>query len=237
MSISRQVKERVVQIGPDVIFGVEKFSNIGHMQAVSLALSRLSQQGFIERIMKGKYFLPKSSRFGKVRPSESQILTSVLEENGGYVAGVLALNRIGVTTQIPSEIVIRGARSTRTKKIGHLVIRLLRQGNVDAVQGQSKLTDIIEAIRLIKKTPDGSRRKTLQRVQSALEDLAPEDVRNLVVLLENERPYVRAILGALFERSGFDGAEEIKAMLNPLTKYYLGISSELLPNGREWGIA
>lgn len=219
-----------------VIFGLKDFAEVENPQAVMLELGRLSKQGRIRRLSKGKYFVPRKTRFGTVRPDEWQILDSIVKENGGYFAGLTALNRIGVTTQVPAEVTIRGARSTRQLKIGHLVVNLVSQGNSEATAHQSSLTDMIEAIRLIKRTPDGEISRTLSTVSRRLGDCRSDDLKQLMRLLTHERPYVRAVFGALMEQIGLHQARAIKRELNPVTKYRLGIHSDSLPNRAKWGI-
>lgn len=236
INISKAIREKISGIEPGTIFGLKDLLPLENPQAVTLELSRLSKKGAIERLTKGKYFVPKASRFGKLRPSEWQILDQVIKENGGYFAGLVALNRIGVTTQIPSQVTIRGARSTRQLKIGNLTINIYRQGNRGATYQQSTLTDIIEAARLIKKTPDGNAQLTLDKISTYLKSLKIEEREKIKELLLNERPYVRALLGALMENAEISQAQEVKATLNPLTTYKIGISKALLPNKESWGI-
>ena len=236
MSISKQLNERIKKIEPGVIFGLKEFADLENFQAVALELSRLNKKGIIKRLTKGKYFVPKPSRFGDLQPSEWQILDQVIKENGGYFAGAMALNRIGVTTQIPSTIAIRGARSTRTLRIGALTVKLYKQGNSEANYRDSALTDIIEAIRLIKRPPDGDSELTILRVKELLKNMAKKDIDNLLALVKNERPFVRAILGAILESISNSQSIKMKANLNPITKYKLGFSEKFMPNKENWGI-
>lgn len=236
MSISKQLKERIKEIEPGVIFGLANFTELGNPQAVALELSRLAKKGIITRLTKGKYFSPITSRFGKLGPSEWQVLDEVIKENGGYFAGTMALNRIGVSTQIPAIITIRGARSTRTLKIGYLTIRLYKQGNISANYKNSNLTDIIEAIRLIKRTPDGDSELTITRINDILTNMSKKDIDALTEISKNERPYVRATLGALLENLGKPQTESLKSSLNPITKYNLGLKDIFIPNMDSWGI-
>lgn len=236
MSISKQLREQIKSIKPGEIFGLKAFKNLDNPQAVVLELSRLFKKGTIKRLSKGKYYIPEATRFGEVGPSEWQILDNVIKENGGYFAGTMALNRIGVTTQIPAIITIRGARSTRTLKIGYLTIKLYRQGNQAARYQDSNITDIIEAIRLIKKTPDGNSERTITRVKEILKDLSKKDIDTLTKLSKNERPFVRATLGAIFEDLGKSEIKSIKESLNPTTKYKLGFKDKSISNMKSWGI-
>ncbi len=236
LSISKQVQKRIENLGPGVVFGLKEFSEIKNTQAVVLELSRLSKKGFISRLMKGKYFLPKKSKFGELPPDEQTLINEIIMDNGGYLSGVAALNRFGVTNQIPAQVSIRGARSTRTLKIGNLMIRFTRSGNLEAKDANTELMDLIESVRLIKKTPDGSIRTTFNRLTEVLRTLSKAELKNLVDLVKNERPYVRAIIGAQMEMLKIKEAEVLKSNLNPLTTYKLSIDQSLLPNKGEWGI-
>jgi len=236
MSISKQLNEQLKGIKPGEIFGVKNFQNLNNPQTVVLELSRLFKKGTIKRLSKGKYYIPETTRFGEVGPSEWQILDKVIKENGGYFAGTMALNRIGVTTQIPAVVTIRGARSTRTLQIGYLKIKLYRQGNKAANYQDSKITDIIEAIRLIKKTPDGSSERTITRIKEILKDFSKQEINILTNLSKNERPFVRAMLGALLQDLGKTEIKSIKDSLNPITKYKLGFNDKIIVNSESWGI-
>ena len=219
------------------IFGLSDFASIGHPQVVALELSRLSKKGLVERLIKGKYFVPKETRFGMIGPSEEQIVERVIQENGGYLGGLSALNRLGVTTQVPSQITIRGARSSRKLKIGDLEVQFYRQGNIDSDHRKPEITDILESVRLIKHTPDESPESVLANIVVALKSMSARDKSYLIHLLMNERPFVRAILGAILEGLGIKAAQEIKSTLNPLTEYKIGIKKMPFSNGKKWRIS
>lgn len=236
MSISKQVKAEIEQIQPGVIFGLKDFDKLENPQTVALELSRLARKGTIQRLTKGKYFVPKKTKFGTLRPDEWRILDRVIKENGGYFAGNMALNRLGVTTQVPSQIQIRGARSTRKLKIGSLVIQFVKTGNPIAESKDADVTDLIEAARLIKRTPDGSTGTTIKRMSAVISSMSTDAITLLVTLIKYERPYVRAILGSILENIDRKRAMDVKATLNPLSKYKIGIDSAILPNKERWGI-
>lgn len=234
--IAREVIRKIESLPESTIFGLKDFADLGNPQAVLLALSRLKKSGRIARLGKGKYYVPRKTKFGEVIPDEWKILDQVVKENGGYFAGNTALNRIGATTQVPSVVSIRGARSTRKLKIGSLTINIVRQGNKNARIKDADLTDILEALRLIRRTPDGATSKTITRVRSIVESRSEVDKKRLVKLAKDERPYVRALLGAILQESDRRLSTELKETLNPITRYRLSISSDILPNKSEWGI-
>lgn len=236
MKVSKAVRAKIKDIEPGQIFGLQDFSLIENSQAVVLELSRLTKKGLIKRLTKGKYYVPKTSRFGALGPDEWMVLDQVLKANGGYIAGSTALNRLGVTTQLPAQVTIRGARSTRKLKIGNLTLNFVGRGNSGADYLQSTLTDVLEALRLIKKTPDGDLEMTLRKVSQSVKSMNGGNIEQLIKLAKNERPYVQALLGALMEKNGMSRYQELKSGLNPLTKYKIGIDKKLLSNKESWGI-
>jgi len=234
--IAPEVIRMIENLPESTIFGLKDFAELGSPQAVLLALSRLRKSGRISRLAKGKYYVPRRTKYGELQPEEWKILDQIVKENGGYFAGNTALNRIGVTTQVPSVISIRGARSTRQLKIGSLTVNLVRQGNTRAKSKDAELTDILEVLRLIRRTPDGNIAKSLMRVRSVLGSRSKIEKKRLVNLAKDERPYVRALLGAVMQRYDRQLSAQLKETLNPITRYRLSISSDILPNKMEWGI-
>ena len=236
MNISSSIRTKIQRTEPGTLFGLKDFAEINSPQVVILELSRLSKKGIIKRLTKGKYFVPKKSKFGELGPSEWQVLDQLIKDNGGYFAGAMALNRIGVTTQVPSEILIRGARSTRKLKIGNLNIRFEQQGMKNVKYTQPKITDVIEALRLFRNTPNANTGNTFKRISSLLKNYSQDEINTLVEASYSARPFVRALLGALLEQQGNKAAQSIKTSLNPVSRYKLDLDKATLPNKDNWGI-
>jgi len=237
MSVAAQVEAKIRSLGEDRIFTFRDFQDIGKFQTVALALSRLSQRGKIRRLTKGAYFVPKTSRFGTMNPSDRAVLSTILEKNGGYFAGSGALNRMGLSTQVPSELVIAGSRSSRKRQVGNLRLKFVRGGSNEATAQETKLTDLLEALKALKRVPASESANVISKVTSSLEGLTSLEQERLAVLAGSYRPYVRAVLGALLERGNAQIAARLRASLNPISQYKLGLGREVLPNARAWRIA
>ncbi len=230
---AKLVREFISKQESEVLFGLKDLVDLGNPQAVLLELSRLCRRGVIRRARKGKYYLPRSTQFGDVGPSENEIVLDILKENGGYIAGFAALNRVGLTTQVPAEILIRGARSNRTIQLGKTKIRCVSAGQRDSTNSQ--LTDILEAIRLIKVVPDGDPAQTLKMLKEKINNLTNKNLSLLVDISLDERPASRALLGALLKSQKGQLAKKIKTSLNPVTKYKLPVDLDWLPTKTSWG--
>jgi len=61
-------------------------------QAYFKALSRLVQSGKLVRLEKGKYYKPKTTRFGPIRPSESEIIKALTQKGDEITATLLVMH-------------------------------------------------------------------------------------------------------------------------------------------------
>lgn len=71
-------------------------------------LKRLFDDGKIERIGKGVYYVPKQTVFGRVKPDYNKYAIDLLTKDNdgiiGYESGASFLNRIGLSSLVPREI-------------------------------------------------------------------------------------------------------------------------------------
>ena len=83
MVVSRQIKDKLSSTPAGVILTIRDFGlEMRYQQALVKALSRLVQQGGLQRIAKGKYYVPKKTIFGMLKPTESELIKDYLVQNG-----------------------------------------------------------------------------------------------------------------------------------------------------------
>lgn len=235
MSISASVKERIQKRGEGSISTYKDFADLGNLQAVALTLSRLVKLGKLKRLSRGQYYVPKKTKFGDLAPSEDQILTAIIQKNTGYIAGLSVLNRLGLTTQVPNEIEIRGSRSNRKRKIGNLRLKFTRGASLQVLPEDLLFIDVLEVLRLMRQLPDSETVLTLNKVRGLIRSNASK-IKRLIQLSQAYRPYVRSLLGAILQDLKLPYWEELKVGLNPLSTYELNISEMQLPNRAFWRI-
>lgn len=238
MVIARRVKEKLSSTQAGVIlttgdFGVE----MQYQRALSKALSRLVSTGKLQKIAKGKYYIPKNTIFGKLKPADSEIIKDLLEKNGkvvGYMTGTAAFAAMGLTTQISSSVLIGTNTYRRPITRNGIRISFLLQPN-DITSDNIKLLRILDALRLIKEIPANSPDECTLNIRAAINLLTQKQQRELAELSLRYTPYVRALLGAIYESLGLD-TEIIRRTLNGATNYKLSISNEVLSNKKNWNI-
>lgn len=201
------------------------------------ALNRIAKSGKLIRLEKGKYYKPKTTRFGPIRPSESEIIKAFTQKGDkiiGYLTGNALYNRWGLTTQIPNTLTI--ARRTRLpkKEINgykiNFTVRLFpfKESDVPLMQLLDALTDI-------QKIPDASPQKIVPILAEKMSNLQPLQIARMTKLALAYPPSTRAFLGALLETYLPDQPTDmLRKSLNPLTKYRIKGLEKVLPNNTKW---
>jgi hypothetical protein len=108
---------------------------------------------------------------------------------------------------------------------------------MDLTQVDINLLQLLDAIRDIKKIPDATVDSSVKIIAAHLKKLSGSKIRQLMKLSFNSNAAVRALLGAIIEVN-FKKINPVSLYksLNPLSKYKLKVSSNILPNKAEWKI-
>lgn len=238
MSVAELVKSRIEKIEAGKVITYDDFADLKSFQAVALNLSRLNRQGLIQRLSKGRYYKPKQTKYAVLKPTDSEILKSILQKNGGYVGGTSALNRMGISTQVPSEIVIAGSRSNRKIQVANLRLRFTKGPQIESESNSQNMSDIIEVLKAFKRIAPSEKSLAIRKLSKELQMLTKKEAELLVARSLQYRPYVRALLGAIIEKNDKlnPQIEKLRQSLNPISIYKIGNVSDDLLTARSWNI-
>jgi len=234
-STAKEVANRVRQAPSGTVLTYASFGNLAatKRKAVAQALSRLKKAGVLKQLGRGKYYKPEASRFGPLPLSEREKLRPALEN--GYISGTEAFNRLGITTQVSGEVVIASPGKAYSTKIGSLSVRYVR-ARVDQMPENPLPLMILDALKEVRRVQDASPDRVVTILRGWIKKMDRKQVEELSELGAEYPPRVRAILGAILEILGRKRqSAKLKATLNPLSKYKVGIR-EALPNRREWNL-
>ena len=117
------IRTRVVDSGRGTLFFPDSFADSGTSDAVRSALVRLCENGVLTRVAQGIYCYPRvDTRWGGgvILPSVEEIAAAIAERDRVRIAptGTYALYRLGLTTQIPANVVFITDGSPRRVSIG-----------------------------------------------------------------------------------------------------------------------
>ena len=107
-SINSQIEAKVRRAKPGQIFLPSDFKDLGTSTAIRKALSRLVEQKVLVRMGQGIYATPIHDKvFGDVLPSMEEIAVTLAKKDHVKImpTGQYALNKIGLSTQVPMKMV------------------------------------------------------------------------------------------------------------------------------------
>ena len=116
------MKAIVRQAEDGKIFFPDDFVTCGTPDAVRSGLSRMCSEGIIWRFAKGIYYKPVYDKWDGTprKPSIDKIAHRIAERDNARIAptGAYALNRLGLSTQVPANIIYITDGSARKVKFG-----------------------------------------------------------------------------------------------------------------------
>ena len=240
MIVTREVRKLVENFQPDYVFTYQDLNlPAERSESVIKMLNRLVNEGGIVKISKGRFYKPKRSVFGMLKPKQEEFVKDLLVKDGeiiGYLTGYSVFNRLGLTTQVPNIIQIGTNTRKNKKQRGLFTINFILQTN-PITKENIPLLQLLDAIRFIKEIPDATIGQSCKRLVVIIRELDKKEIGKLLVLAEKYPPMVRALLGAMVEN--IHGTSNVSALwnaLNPLTSYKIGINEDVLPEIMKWRI-
>lgn len=151
-SIESQVFAKIKKAKRGSLFFVENFLATASASGVRKALERLVKGGEIVRVAQGIYVRPDIDPvIGKLMPSIDNIAVAIAKRDKAHIVptGVYALNKLGLSTQVPMNIVYLTDGAARKIDIAgqKITFKQTTPRNVMAVGDISKLA--IQALRTI----------------------------------------------------------------------------------------
>ncbi|MFV0182516.1 DUF6088 family protein [Empedobacter falsenii] len=108
-------------------FFLDDFSKYGSSDNIRKVLSRLENEGLVERLAQGIYLKPKKDPLlGTIYPTIEELAKQIAQRDKARISptGVLAMYLLGLTTQVPLKAVYLTDGSQREIKIGNRTIQL-----------------------------------------------------------------------------------------------------------------
>lgn len=177
MSIENQIVERIESFPKGELLLPNDFSDLGSSEAVRIALFRLEKEGVINRVAQGIYVRPKISKLiGVLVPSAEEVAEAITKRDRirTVPTGNYALNALGLSTQVPMNIVFLTDGSPRIIKIGKRTIKFKKTTpkNLLAKGKISRL--VIQALKEI-----GNGKVTAEEENKIMDLLKKEDLKDL----------------------------------------------------------
>ncbi len=155
------------------IFIFNDLAHFGTANAVRVALHRLVKKGTIRRVIPGLFVLPQTSKLlnNEILPDVEAIARAIARRDKAKIipTGVFALNALGLSTQVPLNIVYLTNGKDRKVKVGNLTIRF-KKASLKKMALKGKI----------------SRLAILAMTEIGKDKLAPDEIDKIINLLKKE---------------------------------------------------
>ena len=123
-NIGKRIVNNIKKCGRGSIFFPNSFVSYGDIKSVSKALERLTNDAVIIRLANGIYLYPKIDKelgLGVLYPSVEEVALQVAKRDKAHIAptGAYAMNLLGLSTQVPMNVVFLTDGSPRKIKLGN----------------------------------------------------------------------------------------------------------------------
>lgn len=236
MNIALELRNRIDGFNPGLVIKYSDLEDISdNAIALSKALSRMVKANKLEKIEKGVFYKPKLSKFGKINPSINEIIKKECEKNSeivAYITGINLYNKLGLTTQISNVIELASNKRKPIKEIMGNKIKFI-QTNSTINTSNIPLLQVLDAIKNIKKIPDGNLKESYEILTYKINELSFEDKEKIRDLALDYSPFTRAMVGTILEEVSNINLSKLEKSLNSFTTFDLNIE---IKNKKRWNI-
>ena len=149
--IEAKVASKLEKLPKGSVLFVDDFLDYGSSESIKKALLRLKEKGLLVRLAHGIYLYPKTDKeLGILFPSTEEIAKAIARRDKSRIVptGVQALNKLGLSTQVPMKVVFLTEGAARSIKVGKRTItfkktspkNLLPKGEISSLAIQALKT-------------------------------------------------------------------------------------------------
>lgn len=192
LSLEYQILTKIKKAKGGSLFFVEDFLRFGNAKSVAKALERLVQKEVLSRVARGIYSrLEVDPHIGQVKPAYEEIAKAIAKRDKARIVptGIMAMHLLGLSTQIPMNIVYLTDGAARKLTLGKasIVFKKTSPKNLAAIGKISSLA--IQALKEIGSDKINTEQKAIIIAQLRKEEkmrlehdlrLAPEWIRKIM---------------------------------------------------------
>ena len=177
--VEYQITEALKSIQKGSVLFVDDFLDYGNPESVKKALLRLKEKNILVRLAHGIYLFPKIDKeLGVLFPSTEDIAKAIARRDKARIVltGVQALNKLGLSSQVPMKVVYLTDGATRTVKVGKRTISFKKTSPKNLLTQGVISTLVIQALKTIgQKNIDN---ETIKKVLDILKNEQQENIMN-----------------------------------------------------------
>ncbi|ASB50306.1 DUF6088 family protein [Alkalitalea saponilacus] len=176
--VENRIAESLNELPKGSVLFVDDFLDYGSSESVKKALLRLKEKEILIRLAHGIYLYPKiDNELGVLFPSTEEITKAIARRDKARIipTGTQALNKLGLSTQVPMKVVYLTDGAARSIKVGKRTITFKKTSPKNLMVKGEISSLAIQALKTIgqKKVDEN----TIEKIQSILRN---EKIENII---------------------------------------------------------
>jgi predicted transcriptional regulator of viral defense system len=190
-SIHSQLEDKILSLKKGAIVFVSDFAEFGTSENVKKVLLRLEKKQLLVRLAHGIYLYPKIDKeLGILYPSTESIAEAIAKRDKIRIipTGIYALQQLGISTQIPMNVIYLTDGAPRKIKVGKRIITFKKTAPKNLAIKNKVLSNIVQGLKELGKEniTDEIRQKINQALQKVPVKALKEEILNAPVWVRNE---------------------------------------------------
>mgnify|MGYP004448624237 CR=1 FL=1 len=149
-AVCQQIRMRLSRAKYGDVFMVSSFSKF-NVEYVTKLLAEFEREGLITRIAKGVYVKARKTQFGILYPTVAEIVGHIARRDHAKIiaTGPTAENKLGFSTQVPTNTIFLTSGTPRQIKLGHRLVTLKHGVPRNFAYKGKLMPELVQALRSI----------------------------------------------------------------------------------------
>lgn len=190
-SVHGQLENKILRLKKGAIVFVSDFAEFGTAENIKKVLLRLEKKQLLIRLAHGIYLYPKIDKeLGILYPSAESIAEAIAKRDKIRIipTGIYALQQLGMSTQIPMNVIYLTDGAPRKIKVGKRTITFKKTAPKNLAIKNKILSNIVQGLKELGK--ENITDEVKQKINQALEKVPVEtlkgEILNAPVWVQNE---------------------------------------------------
>ena len=190
-SIHSQLEDKILSLKKGAIVFVSDFAGFGTAENVKKVLLRLEKKQLLVRLAHGIYLYPKIDKeLGILYPSTESIAEAIAKRDKIRIipTSIYALQQLGISTQIPMNVIYLTDGAPRKIKVGKRTITFKKTAPKNLAIKNKVLSNIVQGLKELGKEniTDEVKQKINQALEKVPVEILKEEILNAPVWVRNE---------------------------------------------------
>ena len=190
-SIHSQLEDKILSLKKGTIVFVSDFAEFGTAENVKKVLLRLEKKQLLVRLAHGIYLYPKIDKeLGILYPSTESIAEAIAKRDKIRIipTSIYALQQLGISTQIPMNVIYLTDGAPRKIKVGKRTITFKKTVPKNLAIKNKILSNIVQGLKELGKEniTDEVKQKINQALEKVPVEILKEEILNAPVWVRNE---------------------------------------------------